>query len=212
MKSGSALVVFIVDASGSMSNRQGEVNQSINSALKTHRETPGEAIITLYQFDDKVKKLIDFKNVNEVSDFEYQCEGMTALYDAIGTAIDEIGLKLSLMSEDERPEQVQIMIITDGGENSSRRYSSSKVSEMVKHQTSKYSWIFTYLGSNQDAIFTGATLGIAAAHCANYSDNNLSKTVNMVSSKMAFARCATNSMDAFASMEYSALERESLVN
>ena len=203
---------MIIDASGSMSNRQSDVVASVNEALKKQREAEGEAIVAIYQFADETTKRVDFKNIKEVVDFNYTCNGMTALHDAIGIAVTDIGTQLSLMSEDERPEQVQIMIITDGGENSSKKYNSSMVSEMVKHQTAKYSWIFTYLGSNQDAILTGSTIGIAAAFCANYTDNNLSATFNTVTSKMLFARSVAGDANmALNSMAYSSLEREALV-
>ena len=203
---------MIIDASGSMIGRQSEVIISVNEALKKQREAEGEALVSIYQFAYETTKVVDFKNVKDVSDFSYVCDGGTALHDAIGFAIDDIGAKLALMLEEDRPEKVQIMIITDGGENSSRKFNSSEVSELVKHLTTKYSWIFTYLGSNQDAILTGSTIGIAATFCANYTDNNLAKTVNLVNNKMYMARSATNAAEAMSLMSYSSLEREELVN
>ena len=212
MKSGLSLIAMIIDASSSMAQRQSEVILSVNEALKGHREAEGDALVSIYQFAGETIKTVDFKNIKDTADFTYYCGGMTALYDAIGYAINDIGTKLSSMDECDRPEQVQIMIITDGEENSSRHYTSNTVSEMVKHQTTKYSWIFTYLGSNQDAIFAGSKLGIAASLCANYTDQNLSKTVGVVNSKMLGARKFSNNVTmALNSMSYSDLERESLV-
>lgn len=212
MKSGLSLIVKIIDASSSMAKRELEVIDAVNQSLKKHREAPGEALVSIYQFADETTNIVDFKNVNDVVDFKYHCCGMTALHDAMGYVIESVGKKLAAMPESERPEQVQVMVITDGGENASRKYTSAKVSEMVRHQTDKYSWIFTYVGSNQDAIMMGGSLGISAQYCANYTDANLSKTFDTITTKSLSARRFSKSADlAFNSMAYSSVERESLV-
>ena len=216
MKSGLSLNVMIIDASSSMSPRRTEVISSVNEAIKKHRETEGEALISIYQFNHQVKNVLDFKNVNDVADFTYECGGMTAMYDGIGVAIDEIGKKLSEIPESLRPELIQVMIITDGEENSSSKYSASKIKEMIEHQTSKYSWIFTYLGSNQDAITTGSVIGIGAMYCANYTDSNLSTTVRGVTGKMSFNRSILSKggsmADVAVNSAYTSVERKSFVN
>jgi hypothetical protein len=89
------------------------------------------------------------KDVNEVSSFlRYHPSGCTALYDGVGTAIDEIGKVLADMPEDQRPEKNLIVIMTDGEENSSREYQPSRIKEMIKHQEDKYNWTFLYIGTD----------------------------------------------------------------
>ena len=85
---------------------------------------------------------------------------MTAMNDGIGTAIDRVGEWLRDMPESERPEQNLIVIMTDGEENSSHKYTLSKVKEMIQHQTEKYSWRFMYIGTDITTTKDADSLGI----------------------------------------------------
>ncbi len=55
-----------------------------------------------------------------------------------------------------------VAILTDGQENSSRRYSSSRIAEMIHHQQEVYAWKFVFLAAGQDAIASASQLSIAA--------------------------------------------------
>lgn len=75
---------------------------------------------------------------------------MTALYDAIGETITEY-----------KEEMYNIcVIITDGEENSSRKFTHKTAMELVKEVTDKKEWIFHYLGANQDAFAVGGNIGV----------------------------------------------------
>ena len=211
MKKGLTLIVMILDASGSMAGRTQDVIGSIKDTIKTNRELPGEAVFSIFSFDNSVRTLVDYKNVNEIENVDYRCNGMTALHDSVALIIDSIGLKLASLPEDERPESVQVMIVTDGEENSSSRYRASDVKTRIEHQTTKYGWLFTYVGSNQDAITTGGSMGINAALCATYTDNNFSNTLNLVNDKMSKVRCISDYSTKMSMASYSSVERESLV-
>ena len=58
------------------------------------------------------------------------------------------------MPEPERPGKVLFVVLTDGEENSSRRYSQMMIADRIEHQRKKYGWEFVFLGANQDAIMT----------------------------------------------------------
>ena len=72
------------------------------------------------------------------------------------------------MKEEDRPEKVLVVTITDGEDNSHlrgreySRYTSDKVKEMVDHQTKNYKWDFAYIGANQDAWAVGSSMGVAS--------------------------------------------------
>ncbi len=98
----------------------------------------------------------------------YVPRGSTALLDAIGRTIDELGKRLSETPEPMRPAKVLVAIMTDGLENASAHYSWRDISNRIKHQTEAYNWEFLFLGANQDAIATAANLNIDAAKAASY--------------------------------------------
>jgi hypothetical protein len=94
--------------------------------------------------------------------------GSTALLDAVGKTINNIGLALSNTAEEDRPANVLFVIITDGEENASKEFTREKVKEMVEHQTNVYKWEFVFLGANIDAFRSAGNIGIARNKTANY--------------------------------------------
>ena len=98
----------------------------------------------------------------------YQPRGNTALLDAIGRTIDYIGSELAATPEPERPSKVIIAILTDGEENSSRKFTMADINQRITQQTMIYHWEFLFLGANQDAIATAAHMGIQAHNSATF--------------------------------------------
>lgn len=166
-----AEIIFILDRSGSMSGLETDTIGGYNSFLETQRKVEGEAQITTVLFDDKYELLhdgIDIRNVKPMTEKEYFARGMTALLDAIGKTIINVGIRLSNTPETERPSKVVFVITTDGQENASREFSYKKIHEMISEQQDKYSWEFIFLGANIDAAKEAESLGIKASRASNY--------------------------------------------
>ena len=181
MKENSTELVFILDRSGSMSGLETDTIGGFNSMLEKQKKESGEAFVTTVLFDDKYELLhdrYDIKGVNLLTEKEYYVRGSTALLDAIGITINNIGKALSDTNEEDRPGKVLFVIITDGMENSSREFSYEKVKEMVEHQKSKYSWDFIFLGANIDAIKTANSFGISADMATNFVSDSVGTQLN----------------------------------
>ena len=154
MKSNYVLVVFVVDESGSMSICRDKVIEGFNEFLSEQRKDKnGDVDVSLYKFatdglNNCVYKMKNIKEVNDISEKDYNPSGLTALNDAVCTAIDETGKILADKKEDERPSKVIFVIMTDGHENCSVEFGANDVKEKIKHQEEKYSWNFVYLGYN----------------------------------------------------------------
>ena len=161
----------IVDASSSMAPLTTDTIGSFNTFLKEQKDFPGEALFTLCTFNTDYRLVHDFVKIAGVQDLDdqtYRPGGWTALLDAMGTTIDSVGRKLAAMPEDERPSKVIFLIITDGEENRSHRYTREQIKSMVEHQKDVYNWEFVFMGANIDAITTGANLGISVQNTLNY--------------------------------------------
>jgi uncharacterized protein YegL len=161
----------IIDASGSMASLCTDTIGSFNTFLSEQKAFPGEAAFTVVTFNDYVNVSHDFVKIASVSDLStlsYSPGGNTALLDAMGTTIDKVGQRLSNMNEEDRPSKVLFLIITDGFENASRKYTKDQIKSMVEHQRQTYSWEFVFMGANIDAITAGTSLGIAAANSVAY--------------------------------------------
>ena len=139
--------------------------------LLEQQQIEGLAKLTLILFDDEYLVPIDALPVAEIlplNNDSYVPRGSTALLDAIGRTIDELGARLAALPEQDRPGQVIVAILTDGLENSSQNYTWQKIARVIKQQTEQYRWTFLFLGANQDAIATAAQMNIAAANAATY--------------------------------------------
>ncbi len=164
-------IIFILDRSGSMSGLESDTIGGYNSFLETQRKVDGQAQITTILFDENYEVLhdgVDLKKVKPITGREYFARGSTALLDAIGKTIIDVGLRLSNTSESERPSKVIFVITTDGQENASHEFSYKKINEMISLQQDKYSWEFIFLGANIDAAKEAERLGIRADRAANY--------------------------------------------
>ncbi len=164
-------IAFVLDRSGSMKSCQQAAIEGFNQFLADQQKTDGLAKLTLVLFDDEYLVPISSIPVEEVvslTDDTYQPQGCTALLDAIGQTIDDVGQRLAGLAEKDRPGQVIVAILTDGLENASQRFTWKEIAGKIKNQTDTYKWIFLFLGANQDAIATAANLSIAANNAANY--------------------------------------------
>jgi hypothetical protein len=100
-------------------------------------------------------------NEVKLTEKEYYVRGCTALLDAVGKTILDVGHRLSRTSEDERPGKVIFVITTDGLENASREFTYEKVKGLIKHQQEKYNWEFIFLGANIDVAKEADSIGIS---------------------------------------------------
>ena len=165
----------ILDRSGSMSPLQTDTIGGFNTFLKAQREVKGEAIFTLATFSHDFTLVHDCVKLADVKDLtlkDYCPSGNTALLDAMGRTMSEIGKKLSAMKEEDRPSKVIFLIITDGQENFSTEYNKTQISEMIKHQRDNYSWEFVFLGVTEDSIKDAHSYGISSSNTSTYSHDS----------------------------------------
>ena len=180
-------IAFILDRSGSMKSCQQAAIDGFNRFLADQQQIEGLAKLTLVLFDDEYCVPISSIPVQEIvplTDDTYQPQGCTALLDAIGKTVDDLGLRLGALAEKDRPGQVVVAILTDGLENASQRFNWKEIAGKIKYQTDTYKWIFLFLGANQDAIATASNLSIAANNAANY----VADTAGSRAGQAAFSR------------------------
>ena len=171
MKNNITELVFILDRSGSMSGLEGDTIGGFNSLIEKQREQEGECFVSVVLFDNESEVLYDrvkLTNVRKMTRDDYTVRGCTALIDAIGGAIHHIGNIHKYARPEDVPEHTMFVIMTDGMENASRRYSSDKVKQMIQHEKEKYGWEFLFIGANIDAVQTAGRFGIGANRAVNY--------------------------------------------
>lgn len=193
MKKNLTEMVFILDRSGSMRRLTSDTIGGFNSMIENQKAKDGEAFVTTVLFDNKYEMLHKHVNIQEMQLMtakEYYARGSTALLDAIGKTINSIGDRLNETPEEERPDKVIFVIVTDGHENASCEFSKEKVKAMIEHQQDKYSWTFMFLGANMDAVGEASGLGINPDFAKGYtaSEDGTRSVYASVSKAMTWAR------------------------
>lgn len=182
-----------------------------NTFLEDQKKVPGEATLTLNQFDDVYERLLDAVQIQKASSLSRETfvpRGSTALLDAIGTSIHDTGRRLEKLPEEQRPSKVVCVIITDGFENASRKFDRKQIDELIREQRDKYQWEFVFLGANQDAIATAASMGITAANAMTYANNTQGVASSYRSLSANLTKCRVAPSGVSVSMSFSAEDRK----
>ena len=171
MKKNLTELVFILDRSGSMAGLENDTIGGFNSMLEKQRKEPGNAVVSTVLFDNEnevIHDRVDIVNVPNLTDKEYFVRGCTALMDAVGGAIHHIGNIHKYARNEDVPEHTIFVITTDGMENASHEYDSTRVKHMIRRQEERYGWEFLFVAANIDAVETARHIGIRRERAANY--------------------------------------------
>jgi hypothetical protein len=156
------LIAILLDRSGSMESVKSDTEGGFNAFIEGQRAEPGEARVTLAQFDTHYEVVYANRPIADVLRLALQPRGGTALYDALGRLITDVGAELAAAPEQDRPGTVIVVVFTDGHENSSVEWTHAAITSAIKRQETEYSWDFLFLGANMDAVQVGTALGFAA--------------------------------------------------
>ena len=155
-------LIFILDRSGSMKKQAKTTIKEYNSYIE-NMEVENIKVTTVL-FDDEYEMITRRKDVDEVKKLTkeiYYPRGCTALYDAIGKTIKYM--------DEEETQKVIFIIITDGLENCSIRYSKDKIKSMIYRHSN---WEFIYLGADIDSFNEGTNIGIDEKNISNFGKGN----------------------------------------
>lgn len=189
-------IVAVLDRSGSMGTVRSDAIGGFNTFLREQKANPQPADLRIVLFDSKYETLYsgDIQEAPELTVDTFVPRGMTALLDALGKSINETGEHLAKLPEDQRPNRVIFVILTDGEENASREFTREQVFDLITHQKEKYSWQFVFLAANQDAITTGKELGMNFA--SSYASTKIGtrsayETISAGLTKVRFGQAVT---------------------
>lgn len=133
-----------------------------NTFLREQVDEEGSASVTLYDFNDEVNLVYQAQPIEEASeltDSSYSPGGRTALHDAIITAINSAADRFDELETKERPDNVIIVVLTDGKENASETPQAT-VHDQVEYRQTEHEWEFLFIGANQDATLTASKMGM----------------------------------------------------
>ena len=160
--SGNYHIVVVLDESLSMRPERHNIIASLNNFIDKQKRIIGgrPTKFTLVKFSDAVERTLERRSLDSIRPLGYEDyipDGNTALYDAIGDTIDWF------IHESE----VLMVIVTDGAENRSRRYTKASVSQMIERQKQR-GWTYVYLSNDLSTQMQGDDIALHTdAQCTN---------------------------------------------
>jgi uncharacterized protein YegL len=194
MNSNLTEIIFLLDRSGSMGGLESDTIGGFNAFIGNQRKLEGKTLVTGVLFDDQYEVIWNGAEAEKVNltAKQYYVRGCTALLDAVGKTILEVGYRLSKTHENNRPGKVIFVITTDGFENASREFTYEKVKQLIQHQQEKYNWEFIFLGANIDAEKEADSIGIHVNNAFSFeaSKDGVECMYNMISEEVVERRQA----------------------
>ena len=181
MKNNTTELVFILDRSGSMHGLEKDTIGGFNSMIDEQKKKEGSVFVTTVLFDTGYEMLHDRLALDKVpvmTEDDYRAGGCTALLDAVGRTITHISEIHKYARPEDVPEKTLFVITTDGLENASRKYNSSKIKSMIEDKKSEYGWEFLFLGANMDAITAASSIGINRDRAVTFCSDAVGTAVN----------------------------------
>lgn len=183
------LIQMILDKSGSMSGRVNDVIGGFNSYIETLRkdsaaDPEAEYFISLTLFDTSVVQKyarLPLAQVEPLNSKTYQAGGGTALLDAVAETITLANLNdLS---------KTIVVTMTDGEENSSRKFTYDEVTKLIAEKEREGIWTFVFMGENLDAARQAIPMaGAYARNTVAYRGNTNVAYAVMAGNTVTFAK------------------------
>lgn len=162
-------IAIVLDCSGSMQICARETVDALNNQIQTIRSNSDgmDTKVTLVKFatrpDEPQFFNQDVSVLKEITYEDYQPNGGTAMFDAVGQTID----MLKALNES-KDTSFLVIIISDGQENASQKFTRELIAERVQELQDTKHWTFTYLGANQDLADLSKSLCIPIGNMQSF--------------------------------------------
>ena len=167
--------LLILDESGSMGSVKKETLSGLNEQIQTIKNLDAkypdqDYFVSIIKFDNEIIPLFEdvpASKLRELTNEDYKPDSLTALHDAIGISVNKLKDRISSRLKDGEASAL-VVILTDGDENASKEYNSSKIKDLITGLEKTGMWTFTFIGANQDSILTAKNLGVNINNTVNY--------------------------------------------
>jgi hypothetical protein len=160
-------VQIVLDRSGSMRGSENVTVSAINEYLGSLACNEScDTYVTLTTFDsngiDTVFRCRPAQGLSFERD-QFVPRAMTPLLDAVGHGIESLDDAVA------DGELAALVVLTDGLENCSRKFSKKQVRKMISDRQEKRGWLIIFLGADIDAWEGARELGISADRSLSFS-------------------------------------------
>lgn len=192
-------IILILDASGSIQPYKESYLSMVNEIITQQRDkVDANAKLSLHMFNQRMTTFhrnIPLHSVPEFTPEDYHPDGLTALYDAVGTVID---------TQKDSPGDSICVIFTDGVENASTKFTQKQIFTKITALEEAGKWSFIFMGANIDSWDVGKKLGINKdkVYCYSNSKNSLDKVARQANLAIGRGYCLMTQEDNELADEY----------
>jgi uncharacterized protein YegL len=154
-------ITVILDRSGSMDTIARDMEGQLNSFVEEQRALGGECTITVITFDSVIDTIHDTIDIKRVPRIKLEPRGGTALNDASMVGI--------LATDKVSAAKKIVVIVTDGEENQSKRYTAHQVRAAIE---TRHTWAFMFFGTEK-AFRQAADYGVSSQNVMSYQTNSV---------------------------------------
>ena len=182
---------LILDRSGSMSDCWTQTMSGLQDQFRKVRDLQiqhpeQEFYISLCIFDNVIEFPVPVSPA--AGNYQHlfqsvQPRANTALFDAIGESIRHLELHAGGLLE-RKEASVVVVVLTDGQENASHRYSAEMIRREMDRLQATDLWSFSFLGADFDITATATAFNAGAHSSMNFSKANMSIAFESLESKM----------------------------
>lgn len=182
---------FLLDETGSMSGFEAATIAGFRDFVNTQKELGGECYLTLSKFDSSsIRTPYVNLSIDMVPTLTFYPGASTNLYDVIGDRLTDVLAQ-------NREGRSLVVILTDGGENASRRHNLDSVRSLITQATQR-EIVVVYLGPSNSALQVGHNLGIPEGNVKAFEVANIGETMTtLANATKAFRSAATASTSNF---------------
>lgn len=139
--------ILVLDKSGSMNSNKNDLIDGFNNLVSEQKKENSTNKFTVISFNETVEVIKDdtFPNVSFIESKDLILKGTTALYDAIGYAYD-----LILKNTDYT--NINLTVITDGIENSSKIYTKYTLNDLKNSINEKFTFKMIFIGTDSSCL------------------------------------------------------------
>lgn len=139
-------IVFVCDHSGSMASYYAKAltdfNSQTNSFKKAYDIDGIETFVSVIEFGGGINISLQDQSLTSVRAIShYSTGGMTPLFDAVGLAITTL---INHNDYNNKNASFLVMVLTDGAENTSRKWDANSISKKIKELQITDRWTFAF--------------------------------------------------------------------
>lgn len=174
---------ILLDETGSMSTCLRETVAGYDNFIAEQREVEGECYLTLSKFDSaSIRTPYVNLPLDMVPELTFFPGAATNLYDVVGE-------RLTAILNQPRQGRSLVVVITDGGENASRKFNFRQVNDLVK-RAGDAGVTFLYFGAGNAAHQTALDMGFPDHAIKKFDTANMGETMKTISAETRAFRAA----------------------